>query len=63
MSEVYRSGPDITQENGSYHFAGLNPNMDYEIVANYRGRSSAKKTISQFDSKDVVEIDLVIRQH
>ncbi len=50
----------ISQKDGAYHFYGLNPDIDYEIVARRRGRSSSKKTISQFDSRLVVELDLVL---
>ena len=51
----------ITQKDGAFHFTGLNPDIDYEVFARYRGRSSPKKTVSQFDSSELVEIDLVIR--
>ena len=50
----------ITQKDGAFHFVGLNPDLDYEIFARYRGRSSPTKTVSQFDSSEVVEVDLVI---
>jgi protocatechuate 3,4-dioxygenase beta subunit len=50
----------ISQDDGSYHFASLNPDVDYEIYARYRGRSSRTKTVSQFDSDKVVRLDLVL---
>ena len=50
----------ISQADGGYYFAGLNPDVDYEIFARFRGRSSPTKTVSQFDSREIVEIDLVI---
>jgi hypothetical protein len=50
----------ITQKDGSFHFVGLNPDIDYEIFARYRGRTSSTKTVSQFDSSEIVEIELII---
>jgi hypothetical protein len=51
----------ISEKDGSYQFVGLNPDADYEIFAKYRGRSSSTKTVSQFDSGQLVKIDLVIK--
>ena len=50
----------ITQKDGRFHFAGLNPDIDYEIFARYRGRLSSTKTVSQFDSRETVEVELII---
>ncbi len=50
----------ISQMDGAYHFYGLNPDIDYEIVARRRSRSSSTKRVSQFDSRLVVELDLVL---
>jgi hypothetical protein len=51
----------ITHKDGTFRFSGLNPDIDYEVFAQYRGRSSSSKTVSRFDSSEVVEVDLVIR--
>ena len=51
----------ISENDGSYHFLGLNPDVDYEIFAKYRGRSSSTKTVSQIDSGPLVKINLVIK--
>jgi hypothetical protein len=48
----------ITQENGSYYFHGLNPDVDYELKADYQGASSSTKTLSSFDSRKQAVINL-----
>jgi hypothetical protein len=53
----------ISQNDGSYHFAGLNPDVDYELRATYRGRSSRTKTVSQFASENAIRLDLVLRRN
>src|ERR1700693_2320001 len=35
----------IADSGGSYHFAGLGANVDYELKAEYDGASSPKKTL------------------
>ena len=50
----------ISQDDGSYRFLGLSPDVDYEVSAAYRGRLSSTETVSRFDSKEVVEVDPVI---
>jgi len=53
--KTYIAGGD-----GGYHFPGLSPNVDYEIYAEYKGRKSDTKTLSQFDTRQQVSIDLRI---
>lgn len=48
----------VTQQHGAYYFHGLNPNVDYEVRADYQGASSPTKTISSFDSRKEVAINL-----
>jgi Carboxypeptidase regulatory-like domain len=48
----------ITQKDGSYHFHGLDPNVDYKLTATFKGATSSEKTVSRFDSHQVVRIDL-----
>jgi hypothetical protein len=50
----------ISQKDGGYHFVRLATDVDHEIFARYRGRFSPKKNVSQFDSSEVVQVDLVI---
>lgn len=48
----------VTQQHGAYYFHGLSPNVDYEVRADYNGASSPTKTISSFDSRKEVQINL-----
>jgi hypothetical protein len=48
----------ITQDKGSYHFAGLSTNVDYELKAEHDGASSGTKTLSVFDSRKQANINL-----
>lgn len=48
----------ITKTDGLYHFHGLNPNVDYEVKAEYLGASSSTKTLSSFDTKKPAVVNL-----
>ena len=48
----------ITKADGLYHFHGLNPNVDYEVKAEYLGASSSTKTLSSFDTKKPAVVNL-----
>src|SRR2546430_1163852 len=50
----------ITKSDGVYHFHGLNPDVDYELRADYQGASSSSKTISSFDSKKQAVVNLKV---
>ena len=50
----------ITQEQGSYQFQGLDPNVDYTLKAEFKGASSAVRTLSAFDSRKKPVLDLKI---
>ena len=50
----------ITKENGTYHFNGLNPNVDYELKADFQGSSSNSKTLSSFDSRKIAIMNLKV---
>ena len=50
----------ITQEEGSYQFHGLDPNVDYTLKAEHKGASSPVRTLSSFDSRKKPVIDLKI---
>jgi len=44
-----------TDETGSYRFSGLDPNADYELHAEKEGAKSQTRTVSSFDGrKDIV---------
>ena len=50
----------IVNQQGCYHFAGLNSYVDYELKADYHGAMSPVKRVSQFDARPVVTIDLEV---
>jgi hypothetical protein len=52
----------ITKEDGSYYFHGLNPDIDYELKADYQGASSGSKTLSAFDSRSEAVINLQLKK-
>ena len=52
----------VTQQHGAYYFHGLSPNVDYEVRAEYQGASSPTKTVSSFDSRKEVAINLKLEK-
>jgi Carboxypeptidase regulatory-like domain len=50
----------IVGPSGTYRFPELSLNIDYEVYAQYKGRKSDTKTVSQFDTRPQVNIDLRI---
>jgi hypothetical protein len=50
----------IAGQDGGYRFPALTPDIDYEIYAQYNGRKSDTKMVSQFDNRSVINIDLHI---
>jgi carboxypeptidase family protein len=64
---VYLSNPRtravksfIVGQDGLYRFPALSPNIDYEVYAQYNGHNSDTKTVSQFDTRQNVTINLRI---
>lgn len=53
--KTYIVGPD-----GSYRFPALSTTVDYEVYAQYNGKSSDTKRISQFDDRKLLNIILKI---
>jgi hypothetical protein len=51
----------ISEPDGSYRFAGLALNVDYEVYAEHQGARSDTKTLSGFDSRKQANITLKIR--
>jgi hypothetical protein len=49
----------IVGQDGTYRFPGLS-NVDYEVYAQYNGRKSDTKSVSQFDDRSQVYVDLRI---
>jgi hypothetical protein len=50
----------IVGQDGNYRFPALSPNVDYEVYAQYQGHKSDTKTVSQFDTRAQVNINLRI---
>jgi hypothetical protein len=50
----------IVGQDGNYRFPALSPNVDYEVYAQYQDHKSDTKTVSQFDSRAQVNINLRI---
>lgn len=50
----------IVGQDGTYRFPSLSPNVDYEVYAQYNGKKSDTKTVSQFDNRLTVNINLKV---
>ena len=50
----------ITEKDGGFRFHGLSPNIDYEIYADYQGQKSSTKTISSFDNRNNITLNIRI---
>ncbi len=50
----------IAQNDGTYRFPELSPNVDYDIYAEKDGKKSNTKTLSQFDDREKANINLQI---
>ena len=53
--KTYIVGPD-----GTYRFPALSTAVDYEVYAKYNGRKSDTKSVSQFDDRSQVYVDLKV---
>ena len=54
--KTYISDPD-----GSFHFPALSQTVDYEVYAEHNGARSDTKTLSAFDNRKLVNINLRIK--
>jgi hypothetical protein len=50
----------IVSEDGIYRFPALSPNIDYEVYAQFNGHKSDTKTMSQFDTRQQVQVNLKV---
>ena len=50
----------IAGQGGIYRFPALSPSIDYEVYAQFDGHKSDTKTVSQFDTRPTVNINLRI---
>lgn len=53
--KTYIVGPD-----GTYRFPALSTAIDYEVYAQYQGKKSDTKSVSQFDDRSQVYLDLKV---
>jgi hypothetical protein len=51
---------NYTDETGSYRFSGLDPNADYELHAEKDDMKSIARTVSSFDSRKDIVLNLKI---
>jgi len=51
-----------TDADGNYRFSGLDPNVDYEVHAEKEGAKSTTRTISSFDSRKDIVLNLKIEK-
>lgn len=59
-TNVVRSS--YTDNSGNYRFSGLDPNADYEIHAEKEGAKSSTHTVSSFDSRKDITLNLKIEK-
>lgn len=52
----------ITEKDGAYHFAGIAADTDYTVWASFKGKKSSTKTVSSFDTRKSVYVDLHIKE-
>ena len=50
----------IVGADGTYRFPALSSGVDYEVYAQYKGKKSETKSVSQFDDRSQVYLDLKI---
>ncbi len=50
----------ITEKDGTYRFTGLTQSVDYDVYADYNGKHSSTRTISSFDDRVEVYLNLHI---
>jgi hypothetical protein len=51
---------NYTDDTGKYRFSGLDPNADYEVHAEKDGAKSSTRTVSSFDSRKEIDLNLKI---
>jgi hypothetical protein len=50
----------IVGRDGAYRFPALSTGIDYEVYAQYNGHKSDTKSVSQFDDRSQVYVDLKV---
>jgi hypothetical protein len=52
----------ITEDDGSYHFAGLQTDVEYQLKAEFDGVATGWKTLSVFNSKKAPVVNLKLKK-
>jgi hypothetical protein len=52
----------VTQPEGTYHFAGLRMDTDYELKATLDDQTSATKRVSTFETRKTVTVNLQLEK-
>lgn len=50
----------ITKASGKYNFGNLRKDVEYEVQADHKGKSSSVKAVSVYDSRKVIVLNLKI---
>jgi hypothetical protein len=50
----------FTDEEGTYRFTGLDPNVDYEVHAEFEGQTSNTRTLTSLDSRKEITVNLKV---
>lgn len=50
----------FTDDQGNYRFSGLDPNVDYEIHAEFDGQKSSTRTVSPLESRKEIVLNLKV---
>ncbi|MHB8734454.1 MAG: carboxypeptidase-like regulatory domain-containing protein [Terriglobales bacterium] len=50
----------IVGDDGKFSFHGLAPNTDYDLYSQYQGKKSSTRTVSSFDSRAEIVLDLKV---
>jgi hypothetical protein len=51
-----------TAADGSYHFAGLGANIEYELKADFEGATSGTKTLSIYNTQKTATVNLKLNK-
>ena len=51
-----------TEADGSYHFAGLSTNVEYELEAKNDSGTSGKKTLTVFNTQKIATVNLKLKK-
>ena len=50
----------FSDDQGNYRFTGLDPNVDYEVYAEFNGLKSASREVSPLDSRKEITLNLKV---